>query len=94
GTATASTADPTATPTPADPTATPTPSDPAATPSESSTAAPQPTPSPSKVSGAWLPITGPGSPLVLLLLSVVAFSVGGILLVLAYNRRRSFTTPE
>ena len=31
---------------------------------------------------------------VLLLLSVVAFSVGGILLVLAYNRRRSFTTPE
>ena len=94
GTPTATPADPTATPTPADPTATPTPSDPAATPSESSTAAPQPTPSPSKVSGAWLPITGPGSPLVLLLSSVVAFSVGGILLVLAYNRRRSFTTPE
>ncbi|MFG2082662.1 putative Ig domain-containing protein [Micromonospora tulbaghiae] len=93
-TPTATPADPTATPTPADPTATPTPSDPAGTPSESSTAAPQPTPSPSKVSGAWLPITGPGSPLVLLLLSVVAFSVGGILLVLAYNRRRSFTTPE
>ncbi len=83
------------TPTPAAPTATPTPSDPAATPSaSSSTVAPQPTPSPSKVSGAWLPITGPGSPLVLLLLSVVAFSVGGILLVLAYNRRRSFTAPE
>ncbi|MEH0822056.1 MULTISPECIES: putative Ig domain-containing protein [unclassified Micromonospora] len=94
GTPTATPADPTATPTPADPTATPTPGDPAATPSESSTAAPQPTPSPSKVSGAWLPITGPGSPLVLLLLSVVAFSIGGILLVLAYNRRRSFTTPE
>ncbi|MGY4910456.1 putative Ig domain-containing protein [Micromonospora aurantiaca (nom. illeg.)] len=90
------TASPTgSTPDPADPTATPTPSDPAATPSESSsTPAPQPTPSPSKVSGAWLPITGPGSPLVLLLLSVVAFSVGGILLVLAYNRRRTFTTPE
>ncbi|MCZ7473639.1 putative Ig domain-containing protein [Micromonospora sp. WMMC273] len=90
------TASPTgSTPDPDDPTATPTPSDPAATPSESSLpATPQPTPSPSKVSGAWLPITGPGSPLVLLLLSVVAFSIGGILLVLAYNRRRTFTTPE
>ncbi|WP_259275784.1 putative Ig domain-containing protein [Micromonospora chalcea] len=87
---------PTASPTGStpDPTATPTPGDPAATPSESSTAAPLPTASPSKVSGAWLPITGPGSPLVLLLLSIVAFSVGGILLVLAYNRRRSFTAPE
>ncbi|WP_349878672.1 putative Ig domain-containing protein [Micromonospora sp. HUAS YX12] len=93
-TPTATPADPAATPAPADPTATPTPGDPAVTPSESSPAAPQPTPSPSKVSGAWLPITGPGSPLVLLLLSVVAFSVGGILLVLAYNRRRSFTAPE
>ncbi|MCZ7425320.1 putative Ig domain-containing protein [Micromonospora sp. WMMA1949] len=83
------------TPAPADPTATATASDPTATPSESSLpATPQPTPSPSKVSGAWLPITGPGSPLVLLLLSVVAFSIGGILLVLAYNRRRTFTTPE
>ncbi|WP_431878567.1 Ig domain-containing protein [Micromonospora marina] len=83
------------TPTPTTPAATPTPSDPAATPSESSLpATPQPTASPSTVSGAWLPITGPGSPLVLLLLSVVAFSVGGILLVLAYNRRRRFTAPE
>ncbi|WP_409073570.1 putative Ig domain-containing protein [Micromonospora chalcea] len=89
------TASPTgSTPDPADPTATPTPDDPAATPSESSTSAPLPTASPSKVSGAWLPITGPGSPLVLLLLSIVAFSIGGILLVLAYNRRRTFTTPE
>ncbi|MEU7710686.1 putative Ig domain-containing protein [Micromonospora chalcea] len=88
------TASPTgSTPDPADPTATPTPGDPAATPSQSSPA-PLPTASPSKVSGAWLPITGPGSPLVLLLLSVVAFSIGGILLVLAYNRRRSFTAPE
>ncbi|MET8063547.1 putative Ig domain-containing protein [Micromonospora sp. NPDC005686] len=94
GTPTATPADPTATATPADPTVTPTPDDPAATPSESNTTAPQPAPSPSKVSGAWLPITGPGSPLVLLLLSVVTFSVGGILLVLAYNRRRTFTTPE
>ena len=90
---------PTATPTgwtpaPTDPTATPTASDPAATPSEGSPATPQPTPSPSKASGTWLPATGPGSPLVLLLLSVVAFSVGGILLVLAYNRRRTFTPPE
>ncbi|SCF23723.1 Ig domain-containing protein [Micromonospora marina] len=83
------------TPTPTAPAATPTPSDPAATPSESSLpATPQPTASPSTVGGAWLPITGPGSPLVLLLLSVVAFSVGGILLVLAYNRRRRFTAPE
>ncbi|MFJ2118474.1 putative Ig domain-containing protein [Micromonospora chalcea] len=88
------TASPTgSTPDPADPTATPSPDDPAATPSES-TSAPLPTASPSKVSGAWLPITGPGSPLVLLLLSIVAFSIGGILLVLAYNRRRTFTTPE
>ena len=84
---------PTATPT--GPTATPTASDPAATPSESSPAGSQPTPTPSKskASGVWLPVTGPGSPLVLLLMGVVAFSIGGILLVLAYNRRR-FTTPE
>ncbi|MFD6565014.1 Ig domain-containing protein [Micromonospora profundi] len=84
---------PTATPT--GPTATPTPSDPAATPSESSPAVSQPTPTPSKskASGVWLPVTGPGSPLVLLLMGVVAFSIGGVLLVLAYNRRR-FTTPE
>ena len=89
------TASPTgSTPDPADPTVTPSPDDPAATPSESSTSAPLPTASPSKASGAWLPITGPGSPLVLLLLSIVAFSIGGILLVLAYNRRRTFTTPE
>ncbi|MEU4550555.1 Ig domain-containing protein [Micromonospora violae] len=83
---------PTATPT--GPTATPTPSDdPSATPSESDPAASQPTPTPSKAKGGWLPLTGAGSPLVLLLMGVLAFCVGGILLVLAYNRRR-FTTPE
>ncbi|MFI7607602.1 putative Ig domain-containing protein [Micromonospora sp. NPDC049366] len=89
---------PTATPTgpgstPTGPTATPTSSDPGATPSESGSAAPQPAPTTSKASGAWLPITGPASPLVLLLMGVLAFSIGGILLVLAYNRRR-FTTPD
>ncbi|KKK07813.1 Ig domain-containing protein, partial [Micromonospora sp. HK10] len=80
---------PTATPSPdpTDPTATPTPGDP-------TTTAPQPTPSPSQVSGGWLPITGPGSPLVLVSLGVLAFSIGGILFVLAYNRRRRFTPPE
>ncbi|MFG1888583.1 putative Ig domain-containing protein, partial [Micromonospora sp. NPDC049051] len=83
----------TPTATPNGPTATPPSSDPTAAPSDSSPA-PQPTPTPSKASGAWLPITGPGSPLVLVLLSVVAFSIGGILLVLAYNRRRRFTTPD
>ncbi|WP_341719443.1 Ig domain-containing protein [Micromonospora sp. FIMYZ51] len=76
------------------PTATPTSSDPTATPSESSPAAPQPTSSPSKASGAWLPITGSNSAVVLLLLSVLAFSIGGILFVVAYERRRRFTTPE
>ncbi|TCB95599.1 hypothetical protein E0H26_19250 [Micromonospora zingiberis] len=81
----------TPTPSPTDPTATPTPIDP--TPSETATA-PSPTPSPSRASGAWLPVTGSNSTLVLLLLSVLAFSVGGILLVLTYNRHRRFTTPE
>ncbi|MEU8018145.1 putative Ig domain-containing protein, partial [Micromonospora parva] len=85
---------PTATPT--DPAATPTPTastDPAATPSESDLATFQPAPAPARSKGGWLPLTGAGSPLVLLLMGVLAFSVGGILLVLAYNRRR-FTTPE
>ncbi|MFD6683490.1 Ig domain-containing protein, partial [Micromonospora parva] len=89
---------PTATPTDptATPTATPTPTastDPAVTPSESDPATSQPAPTPSRSKGGWLPLTGPGSPLVLLLMGVLAFSVGGILLVLAYQRRR-FATPE
>ncbi len=85
-TSTATPSTPTATP--ADPTASS-----AATPSESSPAASGPTPTPSKAKGGWLPATGPGSPLVLLLIGVLAFCVGGILFVLAYKRRR-FTTPE
>ncbi|MEV1073462.1 Ig domain-containing protein [Micromonospora parva] len=87
---------PTATPTgpTATPTATPTAStDPAASPSESDPATSQPAAVPSRSKGGWLPLTGAGSPLVLMLMGVLAFSVGGILLVLAYQRRR-FTTPE
>ncbi|WP_233513361.1 Ig domain-containing protein [Micromonospora craterilacus] len=87
-------------PTPTQPTPTPTvtPTDPAPTPTDS--AEPTPTtpapasPSPSKTTGAWLPVTGSNSTLVLMLLAVVAFCVGGILFVMAYERRRRFTTPE
>ncbi|MFD6754808.1 putative Ig domain-containing protein [Micromonospora gifhornensis] len=88
-TPTASPTGPSATPTA--PTATPTPVEPTSTPSQSPAA---PVPSPSKTSGAWLPVTGSNSTLVLLLLSVLAFSIGGILLVLTYNRHRRFRTPE
>ncbi|WP_223884626.1 putative Ig domain-containing protein [Micromonospora craniellae] len=81
-----------------DPTATPSASP---TPTEQSTAYPtapsqSPTPaaaapSPSRTTGAWLPVTGENSALVLMLLGVVAFSIGGILLVVAYRRRQRFT---
>ncbi|NGM11957.1 putative Ig domain-containing protein [Verrucosispora sioxanthis] len=77
--------------TPTAPTATPTPVDPTSTPSASP---PAPVPSPSKTSGAWLPVTGSNSTLVLLSLGVLAFSIGGILLVVTVNRRRRFSTPE
>ncbi|MFG2060215.1 Ig domain-containing protein [Micromonospora sp. NPDC048871] len=88
-TPTATPTGPTATPT--GPTVTPSPVDPTATPSESPAA---PVPSPSKTSGAWLPVTGSNSTIVLLLLSVLAFSIGGILLVLTVNHRRRFSAPE
>ncbi|BCJ58076.1 hypothetical protein Jiend_14980 [Micromonospora endophytica] len=52
------------------------------------------TPSPQPRGAWWLPTTGSNSAVVLLLLSVLAFSIGGILFVLAYERRRRFTTPE
>ncbi|MFF0719414.1 putative Ig domain-containing protein [Micromonospora sp. NPDC003816] len=81
--------------------------DPTATPSVSPTPTEQPTayptapsqsptptaaaPSPSRTTGAWLPVTGENSALVLMLLGVVAFSIGGILLVVAYRRRQGFT---
>ncbi|MBQ1028254.1 LPXTG cell wall anchor domain-containing protein [Micromonospora sp. C95] len=77
--------------TPTAPTATPTPVDPTSTPSTSPAA---PVPSPSKTSGAWLPVTGSNSTIVLLSLGVLAFSIGGILLVVTFNRRRRFSTPE
>ncbi|MGC5029427.1 putative Ig domain-containing protein, partial [Micromonospora sp. DT229] len=88
-TPTATPTGPTATPT--GPTVTPSPVDPTATPSESPAA---PVPAPSKTSGAWLPVTGSNSTIVLLLLSVLAFSIGGILLVLTVNHRRRFSAPE
>ncbi|RIV40620.1 putative Ig domain-containing protein [Micromonospora radicis] len=81
--------------------------DPTATPSVSPTPTAQPTayptapsesptpttaaPSPSRTTGAWLPVTGENSALVLMLLGVVAFSIGGILLVVAYRRRQGFS---
>ncbi|MFI7079933.1 putative Ig domain-containing protein [Micromonospora sp. NPDC049903] len=78
------TATPSASPTPTgQPTAYPTPSQ-----SPTPTAA---APSPSRTTGAWLPVTGSNSTLVLMLLGVVAFSIGGILLVVAYRRRQGFT---
>ncbi len=85
---------PTPTPT-ATPTApTPAPTEPSATPTEAVPTTPAAaSPSPQPRGSWWLPTTGSNSALVLLLLSVVAFSIGGILLVLSYNRRR-FTTPE
>ncbi|WP_433531848.1 Ig domain-containing protein [Micromonospora sp. CA-263727] len=77
--------------TPSEPT--PTPTEPAETPTATPTA-PSPTASPSRTTGAWLPVTGSSSSLVLLLLAVVAFCVGGILFVMAYERHRRFTTPR
>ncbi|WBB89013.1 putative Ig domain-containing protein [Verrucosispora sp. WMMC514] len=91
-TPTAPSATPTApSPTPTASTATPSPADPTSTLSPSPAA---PVPSPSKTSGAWLPVTGSNSTLVLLSLGVLAFSIGGILLVVTFNRRRRFSTPE
>ncbi|WP_239098567.1 putative Ig domain-containing protein, partial [Micromonospora qiuiae] len=90
--------EPTSTPTPA-PTAAaivpmPAPTEPSATPTEVVPTTPAAaSPSPEPQGSWWLPTTGSNSALVLMLLSVVAFSIGGILLVLTYNRRR-FTTPE
>ncbi|MFD1086083.1 LPXTG cell wall anchor domain-containing protein, partial [Micromonospora andamanensis] len=91
-TPTAPSATPTApSPTPTAPTVTPAPVDPTSTLSPSPAA---PVPSPSKTSGAWLPVTGSNSTLVLLSLGVLAFSIGGILLVVTVNRRRRFSTPD
>ncbi len=84
---------PSATPTDPTPTPTETPTEPSETPTPTPTETPTASPSPSRTPGAWLPVTGSNSTLVLLLLGVVAFCVGGILFVVAYRRSQRFTTP-
>ncbi|MFV2100491.1 Ig domain-containing protein [Micromonospora sp. LOL_024] len=80
-------------PAPTDPPtrSTPTP----ATSTQPTTSAPAPAaPKPTRTTGSWLPMTGSNSVLVLALLAVVAFSIAGILFVMAHERRRRFTTPR